>query len=209
MSILPVVALLLAAQARYGIHLPSRQIPVGDPGMAELRVLPGQAAPGLGHPGLVVELRPVPYMGEPAQAFPNQRTIIDGGRTIRMQTSPESAGPARLSLRLLDLFPEQLLRPGKYALSFRIEGVNPEVSVAPVEFEVTTPRESVNRLFALLDSPKPALRTAAAALLRSLTGQGFDYDPVGVGRAESAARWKRWWDETGRRMPWKDGVVTR
>lgn len=202
MTALPILALMLAA--RYTITLPSTAVPLGSPGLAELRVAPAGAVPGLKHPGLVIELRSIGSAAEPATAFPNQRTIVAGGRTMRMQTNPGAPGPPVLTVRLLDLFPESLMRPGRYALSFRIEGVTPEITAPPVTFAVTAPRGSVAILFALLDSPRMTLRMAAAANLQRLTGQGFDWDPA---RPETAEDWKRWWEQHGRRMGWKDGVA--
>ncbi len=202
MTVLPMIALALAGQ--YTIHMPATAVPLGSPGLAELRVSPAATVPGLSHPGLVIELRTVGSTAEPALAFPNQRTIVAGERTIRIQTDAARPGPPNLTLRLLDLFPEKLMRPGRYALSFRIEGTNPMITVPPVSFAVTVPRESVALLFALLDAPQPSLRTAAAENLQRLTGQGFDWDPA---RPATTDTWKRWWEKPGRHMPWKDGVV--
>lgn len=202
MTLLPIIALVLAGQ--YTIHMPSNPVPLGAPGLAELRVSPAGAVPTLSHPGLVIELRTLGSAAQPALAFPNQRTIIAGQRTIRIQTDSDKPGPPTLTVRLLDLFPEKLLRTGHYSLSFRIEGTNPLVTAPPVSFAVTEPRESVKLLFALLDSPQPSLRIAAAANLQRLTGQGFDWDPA---RPETTETWKRWWLNPGRQMPWKNGVV--
>lgn len=197
-----VFGLILAAQ--YTIHMPSTVIPLGASGVAELRVSPAGATPSLGHPGLVLELRTRGGAGEPALAFPNKSTVTAGGRTIRMQTDAEARGPAMLTVRLLEVFPEALLRPGSYSLTYRIEGAERTITAQGVSFTVTAPRESVPLLFGLLEATQPSLQMAAAASLQRLTGQGYDWAP---GKQENVARWKQWWETEGLGMRWKDGVV--
>lgn len=195
------IALPLAAGIRYTIEVPA-EAALGDAVTAVLRAQAtgsGGETPGFEDPRLVVELR---GDGEPVKAVLNHKTVVAGERTIRIQNK---TAPVRLAagekrerrLRMLDLFPEQVLRVGTYAVSFEFEGVG---AAPAARVRVAARRESVELLCGLLAEGEVSTRRRAGALLRRLTGQA-------IGQDEAA--WRKWWLETGRALPWKDGVVLR
>lgn len=202
LAILAMAAVLPAAAGiRYSIQVPS-EAALGDPVTAVLRAEAtgsGGETPGFDDPRLVVELR---GDGEPVKAVLNHKTIVAGQQTVRIQNK---IAPVRLAagekrerrLRLLELFPEQVLKVGAYGISFAIEGVG----AAPVaRVRVTARRESVEKLCLLLGEGKPSTRRRAGALLRRLTGQAIGDDE---------APWRKWWEQTGRTLAWNGGVVYR
>lgn len=196
-----VVALPAAAGIRYSIQVPA-EAALGDAVTAVLRAQAtgsGGETPGFEDPRLVVELRGA---GEPVKAVLNHKTMVAGQRTIRIQNN---TAPVRLAagekrerrLRLLDLFPEQVLRVGTYAVSFEFEGVG---AAPAARVRVAARRESVVKLCGLLGGGEESTRRRAGAILRRLTGQAI---------GEDEAAWRKWWLETGRALPWKNGVVLR
>jgi len=155
---------------------------------------------------LMLELRRMSSAREGEQVFPNRGGFQRGKVLIR--TAP--AGRRHLGRRerlareldLVSLFPRSILDTGEFLLSYQI-GAGTS-SPRPTRLTVESGPAAIPALFKLLDYSDSGVRSRSAGLLHRMTGHvvGYAADLETGERVEAIGRWRRWWDETGQKIPW-------
>jgi len=165
-------------------------------------------APTFEHGSLTIALSRQGDPGEPPCAFPNRRVIHDGGLHIRESpldavTHLHPGDELRRAFDLGDLFPLQLLSPGKLEVRFRL-GRGGEHH-AKAQLTIESGPAAVELLLGRLDKEASvAIRERLATVLRRLTGQGLDYraDDPAQARADAVGRWRAGWSTVGHALAW-------
>jgi hypothetical protein len=188
---------------------PARAL-VGEPIVATLACVasaPSEAAT-FEDASLMFELRRMPPESDPAVVFPNRGGVDRGNLQVRM--APE--GRRRLArgerlvrtVDLVSLYPSWTLGTGDFVFSYQIGPEARPWHAQPAKLTVESGPEAVPALFKRLDQSDTGVRARAAGLLHKMTAHIAGYAPEGepAEREEAIARWRRWWETAGRKMPW-------
>jgi hypothetical protein len=199
------------AAVEYTIDVQPRQAVLGEPVLALLSCRAAAPATGalmFGHRSLVVEVNRQGLI-EPRLAFPNRQSVERGGQLIRTYApgGVEDLQPGEERTRSFDLlapFPDVVLAPGTFTVTYRLEEADPIVRPAPIEVEVRSGPAAVPRLIGLLSADSAATRFRAAELLTAMAADelGYRADDEEAARGEAIQRWWAWWHDAGSQLPW-------
>jgi hypothetical protein len=157
---------------------------------------------------LMLELRRLPAESEAARVFPNRGGAERAG--VQVRTAP--VGRRRLAreerlmreLDLVGLYPRWTLDTGNFQLSYQIGTESLSSHAGPAGLTIESGPDAVPALLKRLEHADRGVRARSAGLLHRMTAHVVGYAPdVDVAeRTAAIARWRDWWEATGRKMPW-------
>jgi hypothetical protein len=161
------------------------------------------------HKSLTIELQRVGSTMEPTWALPNRWVIEEDGLLIRGGTpgglEDLATGDTRTAeYRLDELYPLAVLEPNDFMVGISLATYDRVERVEPVALHIVSGPAAVDVLFGVLRTDDAARRAVATQLLQRMTAHGEDFDPFAPADVseDALARWQRWWNESGRALPW-------
>jgi hypothetical protein len=207
----PVAGWALARTAlTYELAVRPRRALLGDRVTATLSCQASEAAEAFTFEdaSLMVQMRRLPADPDPAQFFPNHQQAKQG--EVQVHLAPVSRKRLRRGERLhreLDLvaiYPRLALDTGDFELSYTLGRDGQSFPASPAKVTVESGPAAVPGLMALLADQDGGVRARAAGLLHRMTAHTEGYAATGEAGARAGAidRWRRWWEATGRKLPW-------